>query len=82
MELNNEERTELQKFKNEGWNYIFCTDEGYIAVSNIKPYRNSSWWDVDLDQDGEIQELWDCELFNFISYTDKEPYSIKDLLNN
>lgn len=82
MKLNNEERTELQKLKTKGWNYIFCTDEGYIAVSNIEPYRNSSWWDVDLDQNGKIQELWDCELFNFISYTDEEPYSIDKLLEN
>lgn len=77
--MTNEEKNELQKLKTAGWNYIFRTDDGYIAVSDTEPYFNTAWWDV--EENGKIQELWDCDMFNFISYTDEEPYSINKLLD-
>lgn len=68
------------------WNWIAKDGSGIVYVYNTKPFKKVSIWNNNDDGcDGDsanVSNLLDEKLLDFISWNDKEPTNIKELLEN
>lgn len=68
------------------WNWIAKDGSGRVYVYNTKPFKKVSIWNNNDDGcDGDsanVSNLLDEKLLDFISWNDKEPTNIKELLEN
>lgn len=72
----------------DNWNWIAKDMTGRVYVYDTKPFKKVSIWnnndnDCDCDCDSaNVDKLLDEKLLDFISWNDKEPTNIKELLEN
>lgn len=72
----------------DNWNWIAKDRTGRVYVYDTKPFKKVSLWnnndnDDDCDCDSaNVDKLLDEKLLDFISWNDKEPTNIKELLEN
>ena len=71
---------ELLKYWGKKYNYIAIDKDRALYTYRDKPSKNEDVWATEYGY-ARCQKGFD-DLFHFISWTDKEPMSIKDLLNN
>ena len=84
IKLTDMERAWLIVAQHDGKKYIARDEDGSVCVYNdIKPHKNDTdWTNGTLSFQGGWRELFESanNLFQFISWTDDEPYLIEDLL--
>ena len=71
---------ELLKYWGKKYNYIAVDEDGALYTYRDKPSKNEDVWSTEYGR-ARRQKGFD-DLFHFISWTDKEPMSIEELLNN
>lgn len=71
---------ELLKHWNKRYKYIARDKDGYLYVYKDRPSKNEDVWGT-LGWNGCIEKDF-YEFFKFVEWTDKEPMSIEELLNN
>ena len=71
---------ELLKYWNKRYKYIAIDKDGALYTYIYKPSKNDDVWSIEYEY-ARRQKGFD-DLFHFISWTDKEPMNIEELLNN
>ena len=71
---------ELLKYWGKKYNYIAVDKDGALYTYRYKPSKNDDVWSIEYGY-ARRQKGFD-DLFHFISWVDKEPMSIEELLNN
>ena len=71
---------ELLKYWGKKYNYIAIDKDGALYTYRYKPSKNEYVWSNEYEY-ARRQKGFD-DLFHFISWTDKEPMNIEELLNN
>jgi hypothetical protein len=71
---------ELLKYWDKKYNYIAIDKDGALYTYRDKPSKNEDVWSTEYGH-ARRQKGFD-DLFHFISWRDKEPMNIEELLNN
>ena len=71
---------ELLRYWNKRYKYIARDKDYYLYVYKDRPYKSEDVW-VTFCSRGSIEKDF-YDFFKFISWADKEPMSIEELLNN
>ena len=71
---------ELLKHWNKRYKYIARDKDYYLFLYKDRPLKNEDVWGA-LSSHGSIEKDF-YDLFKFVEWTDKEPTSIEELLNN
>ena len=71
---------ELLKHWNKRYKYIARDKDCYLFVYKDRPFKNEDVWGA-LSSHGSIEKDF-YDFFKFISWEDKEPMNIEELLNN
>ena len=71
---------ELLKYWGKKYNYIAVDKDGALYTYRYKPSKNEDVWSIEYEY-ARRQKGFD-DLFHFISWADKEPMNIEELLNN
>ena len=71
---------ELLKYWNKRYKYIATDKDGALYTYRYKPSKNDYVWSIEYEY-ARRQKGFD-DLFHFISWEDKEPMNIEELLNN
>lgn len=66
----------------DNWNWIAKDRTGRVYVYDTKPFKKVSIWNNDDCDSANVDKLLDEKLLDFISWNDKEPTNIKELLEN
>ena len=71
---------ELLKYWGKRYKYISRDKDGYLFVYKDRPYKNEDVWGAFCSHGSIEKDFYD--FFKFISWADKEPMNIEELLNN
>ena len=77
-QLTEADKNAVRYLRDGGMKYVVRDDDGFLYGFKTKPYKIESCWIVDDDDDDVALEVFD-NLFQFVQWTDEEPFCIEDL---